>query len=249
MNLSDYDFSNQTPTWCSGCGNFAALLAVKKALLNLNVAPKNAVVVYDIGCGGNMINFLQVCGFAGLHGRSIPVAIGVKQANPKLTVIAQGGDGGLLNEGTNHLVHAARRNDDITVLLFNNFVFALTAGQTSSSTPKGVKTKSTPKGNLYPPLNSLLLAASSGAGFLARVLPSNLNETTKIITEAIKHKGFSLVEMLLPCLIWGEENYSDFLKNNVFYPEKLPQEKNQILNFLAEKKNNLALGILWQENQ
>jgi 2-oxoglutarate/2-oxoacid ferredoxin oxidoreductase subunit beta len=246
MDLSDYTFSSQTPTWCPGCGNYAVLSAVKKSLLELKIAPKDTVVTYDIGCGGNMVNNLSVCGFATLHGRSIPVAVGAKLANPDLTVIAQGGDGGLLNEGANHLIHAAQRNDNITVLLHNNQIFALTAGQTSSATPKNLSTKSTPSGSSCSPLNPLLLASSSGAGFLARAYAFDLEATTKIIKQAISYQGFSLVEIIMPCLIWTKEK-ADKMASQVFYPDNLPQDYGKLLNFLAKKKNNLALGVIWQK--
>ena len=114
-----------------------------------------------------MVNNLNVLGFATLHGRSIPVAVGVKMANPKLTVIAQGGEGGIVTEGGNHLIHAAQRNDDITVILNNNYVFALTTGQTSAATPKGLKTRSTPEGNPFEPLSAIDLAAVAGTCALA----------------------------------------------------------------------------------
>ncbi len=246
MDLADYTFSNQIPTWCPGCPNFAVLSAVKKSLIELNIAPKDTVVTYDIGCGGNMVNFLRVCGFATLHGRSIPVAVGAKKANPNLTVIAQGGDGGLLNEGANHLIHAVQRNDNITALLFNNFVFALTTGQTSSATPLGMRTKSTPKGSFYSPINALFLAAASGEGFLARVFAFDIKKTTKIIKEALIYPGFSLVEVIMPCLIWGGEYDLDFIKSRIFYQKKPFKKKEKLLTFFSRQKKRLPLGVFWQ---
>lgn len=248
MSLADYTFPSQTPTWCPGCGNFAVLSAVKKSLDELKIAPKDTVVTYDIGCGGNMVNNLRVCGFATLHGRSIPVAVGVKKANPNLTVIAQGGDGGLLNEGANHLVHAAQRNDQITVLLFNNLVFALTTGQMSSATPLGMRTKSTPDGNPYKPLNALLLAATSGDGFLARAFAFDLEKMTAIIKEALVYPGFSLVEIVMPCLAWGGSYNISYFQERVFYQKKPFKDKQKLMNFLTkERKNNkLPLGIFWR---
>lgn len=247
MDLANYAFPSQTPTWCPGCGNFAVLSAVKKSLAELNIAPKDTVVTYDIGCGGNMVNNLAVCGFASLHGRSIPVAVGVKAANPALTVIAQGGDGGLLNEGASHLIHAAQRNDNITVLLHNNQVFALTAGQASSTTPKETVTKSTPQGVSYLPLNPLLLGAASGAKFLARVSPFDFDESVGVMKQAITYQGFSLVEIIMPCLIWSTKEETTFLKTKTFFPNDLPKNRGQILDYLAKEENRLALGILWQE--
>ena len=195
----------QIPTWCPGCTNFAVMSCLKNALAKLKIPAKDTVVAYDIGCAGNMFNSLAVNGFAGLHGRSIPLAVGVIMANPKLTVIAQGGDGGILSEGANHLIHAAQRNDNITVMLNNNFVFGLTAGQASSGTPEKFKTRSTPEGNPFPPLSAVDLVAVAGGGFIARTLGSEIQKTTEIMKEAIEYKGFSLVEIVQPCIIWAKE--------------------------------------------
>lgn len=206
MNTKEKQFDTfQEITWCPGCGGYGFLTAVKNALSKAKVEPKGAVVVYDIGCSANAINFLNVCGVAALHGRSIPFAVGVKMANPKLTVIAQGGEGGILTEGGNHLIHTAQRNDDITVLVNNNFVFGLTTGQASAATPKGLKTRSTPQGNPFEALSAVDLALVSGATFVARTYAFDVPKTTEIIYQAISHKGFSLVEIIQPCVIWTKE--------------------------------------------
>jgi len=204
MNISELNTEIE-PTWCPGCGAYGFLAAIKKAITDLKVPPKEVVITYDIGCAANMINNLNVCGFTTLHGRSIPVAVGVKMANPKLTVIAQGGEGGVLTEGGNHLIHAAQRDDDITVLINNNYVFGLTAGQASAATPIGTKTKTTPEGNPYPPISAVDLVAVCGGSFLARTLAMEVEKTASIIGLAIKHKGFSLVEIIQPCVIWAKD--------------------------------------------
>jgi pyruvate/2-oxoacid:ferredoxin oxidoreductase beta subunit len=197
--------TNQEPTWCPGCGAYGFLSALKKAIVENNLEPKEVVMTYDIGCSANMVNFLNVCGFATLHGRSIPVAVGAKMANPELTVIAQGGEGGIVTEGANHLIHVAQRNDDITVIINNNYVFGLTTGQTSAATPKGAKTRSTPFGNPYTPLSAVDLVAVAGGSFIARTLGTNIKATEEILRQAIAHKGFSLVEVIQPCVIWAKE--------------------------------------------
>jgi len=249
MKISDYTYQNKTPTWCPGCGNFFVLQALKKSLMEEEIAPKDTVVTYDIGCGGNMINVLKVCGFATLHGRSIPVAVGAKKANPDLTVLAQGGDGGLLNEGANHLIHAAQRNDDITVLLHNNLVFALTTGQTSYATPKGLKTKSNPhQGNPYYPLSALALAAQAGAGFLARSYAFNVEKTTQIIRAAIQHRGFSLVEIIMPCLIWSKSYDKEYFQNHIFDSHENLANRGQLLSFLTLETEKIPLGIFWNNS-
>lgn len=197
--------TSQEPTWCPGCGAYGFLAAFKKAVSLAKLESKNVVVTYDIGCAGNAINLLPVCGFATLHGRSIPVAVGIKMANPKLSVIAQGGEGGILTEGGNHLIHAAQRNDNITVIINNNFVFALTTGQTSAATPKGARTRSTPEGNPHEPLSAVDLVAISGGGFIARTLAAEIEKTAEIIAQAMEYPGFSLVEIIQPCVIWAKE--------------------------------------------
>lgn len=229
--------TNQEITWCPGCGGFGFLTALKKALAKAEKDPKDVVVTYDIGCSANAINFLNVCGFATLHGRSIPVAVGVKMANPNLTVIAQGGEGGILTEGANHLIHAAQRNDDITVLVNNNFVFGLTTGQTSSGTPKGVKTRTTPEGNPHDPICAVDLALISGATFAARTNAFEIEKTADIIVQAISHKGFSLVEIIQPCVIWTKE----LIKQEGIWVEEPFKDYKEILG--KEK----LWGILYKE--
>ena len=205
MNKEDIFKTDKEVTWCPGCGGYGFLTALKKALGKAKLEPKDVVVAYDIGCSANAINFLNVCGFASLHGRSIPVAVGVKMANPKLTVIAQGGEGGIVTEGANHLIHAAQRNDDITVIINNNYVFGLTTGQASSATPKGLKTRSTPEGNPFDALCAVDLALISGATFVSRTPAFDIVKTAEIIYQAISHKGFSLVEIIQPCVVWTKE--------------------------------------------
>jgi len=197
--------TNQEVTWCPGCGAYGVLAALKKAIVRDRLEPKDIVITYDIGCAANMVNLLNVCGFATLHGRSIPVAVGAKMINPKLTVIAQGGEGGIVTEGANHLIHAAQRNDDITVIINNNFVFGLTTGQASAATPKGVKTRSTPEGNPFEALCAVDLALVSGATFVARTPAFDVEKTTEIIYQAINHQGFSLIEIIQPCVVWTKE--------------------------------------------
>ncbi|MCL5090672.1 MAG: thiamine pyrophosphate-dependent enzyme [Patescibacteria group bacterium] len=228
--------TNQEQTWCPGCGAYAFLAALKKAIALNNLDPKDVVVTYDIGCSANMVNFLNVCGFATLHGRSIPVAVGAKMINPNLTVIAQGGEGGIVTEGANHLIHAAQRNDDIMVIINNNYVFGLTTGQASAATPKGTITRSTPGGNPYEALSAIDLVTVSGGSFIARALASDIKRTTEILSQAINHKGFSLVEIIQPCVIWAKE----LITPEVFWVEKPFTDKQKFIG-----KNNL-FGVLYR---
>jgi len=196
--------NKQIPSWCPGCGTYIVSSALKGVLEELKISSKDVVVSYDIGCSGNMINILESCGVATLHGRSIPFACGVKAVRPDLTVIAQAGDGGLLSEGLNHFIHAIKRNDPITLVVNNNQVFGLTAGQESSATPKGVQARASQNINESEPLNIADLSAASGGNFIARVHENNLSQIKEVLKKAINFDGFSVVEIIQPCKIWAK---------------------------------------------
>jgi len=229
--------SKQIPSWCPGCDNFMVLSALKGVLGDLKLAPKDVVICYDIGCAGNMVNLLDACAVETLHGRSIPVASGVKSARPELTVIAQAGDGGLLNEGLNHFIHAISRDDDITLIVNNNLVFGLTAGQRSSATPQGAVSRSDQGGFAQVPLSVVDLCVASGGRFIARVLASDINQTKTIIKKALDFKGFAVVEIIEPCKIWAK----NFPKTNY----KKVKEPFQSRKNLIGKQN--ITGLLFKE--
>ncbi len=197
--------TNRVPTWCAGCGNFIVKAALEKSLKNLKIKPQNVVVCFDIGCAGNMSDTLDVCTFETLHGRSVAVASGIKTVRPELKVIAQAGDGGLLNEGLNHFIHAVQKDIPITVILNNNFVFALTAGQKSSATPKGETARSSRAKNEIAPLNAIDLALASGARFLARVPEKEISLMRELVEKALGFNGFALIEVIQPCRIWAKD--------------------------------------------
>lgn len=227
------------PTWCAGCGNFAVLSSLKKSIENLEIDPKNLVMCFDIGCGGNMSNLVEACVVETLHGRSIPVAVGIKTANPKLSVVAQAGDGGCLNEGLNHFIHSIRRDDRITLILNNNLVFGLTAGQKSSATPKAVSSQSASDVNEISPLSAVDLAATAGCRFIARVSETDIDLMQKILQEALMFEGFSLVEVIQPCKIWAK----NFPKIDLEVVKKPFSNRTDVIG-----KNNLA-GILYIDPQ
>lgn len=194
------------PTWCPGCANFLIYSGLQKAFEEMRLAAENIVIVYDIGCIGNMADFLKTYGIHSLHGRSIPVAMGVKIVNPKLKVIVLGGDGGIYGEGLNHLIAATRMNIDITVVVANNFLYSLTTGQTSPTTPKGAKTKSTPNGNINIPIDGEKLLKSIDKNVWVKSLSkTNLETAIKVIKEAMGNKGFSLLEFQQECVTFGKQ--------------------------------------------
>lgn len=194
-------------TWCPGCTNFAILSSFKNSLNDLIVEgfnKDNFVMSVGIGCHGKIADFVNINSFTSLHGREVATAEGIKLANPNLTVIAFAGDGDAYAEGIEHLVHVAKRNMNITLFVHNNQVFGLTTGQFTPTSPKGFKGRSTPFGSPEEPFNPLLLMLSAGATFVARAWSMDLEGTKNIMKQAIKHKGFSIVDIIQPCITFAD---------------------------------------------
>jgi 2-oxoglutarate ferredoxin oxidoreductase subunit beta len=239
-------------TWCLGCPNFSILEAVKRAVSELigeGIPRENFVLTCGIGCHGKIVDYLNLNSFYGLHGRCIATAQGIKLANPNLKVIAFVGDGDAYDEGICHLIHAAKRNSDITVLVHDNRNFALTVSQFTATSPKGFKGSSTPKGSIEEPFNPLELTLASGATFIARGYALKIDHLKELIKKAILHKGFSFVEILQPCIT--------FLDNRKFYEEKIYELKNPLSKEEAQikikewdysngEKSKIPIGIFYQ---
>ncbi|MFA5249650.1 MAG: thiamine pyrophosphate-dependent enzyme [Candidatus Paceibacterota bacterium] len=239
-------------TWCPGCGNFGLLAAVKEAvnsLIESGTPKEKIVIVSDIGCNSKIADYLNLNSFYGLHGRSIASAEGVKLANSDLKVLVFLGDGAALDEGISHLIHAAKRNSDINVFLLNNRLFALTTGQFTAVSPKGMKGKSTPEGSVEDPINPLELMMASNATFIARSYALKVQHLKNLIIEAVKHKGFSLVEVLEPCI--------SFFNTMQFYGEKAyeavnedPSSKEKAMALIREwnysEEGRVPLGLFYK---
>lgn len=225
MNIKDLQ-SKENPTWCPGCGDYGILAAVKSALVelssgegygaSLDVRPENTVIVTGIGCGSKINHYVKVYGFEGLHGRPLPVATAVKLCNPSLNVIAIGGDGDGYGLGMGHFIHSARRNLNITYIVEDNQVYGLTTGQTSPTSAKGTKSKSTPFGAIELPANPLALALSAGATFVARGYAGDLPHLTALIAAGVSHRGFALIDVLQPCVTFNNVNTYDFFGKKVY---------------------------------
>ncbi|MFH0777739.1 MAG: thiamine pyrophosphate-dependent enzyme [Candidatus Eisenbacteria bacterium] len=189
-------------TWCPGCGNFAILTSIKtvlKVLVEEGTPVENVVLVSGIGCHAKIVDYVNVNSFYSIHGRVTPAAEGMKIANPNLKVIGFAGDGDAYGEGLEHLLFAAKRNIDITMIIHNNRVYGLTTGQYTPTSPQGFKGKSTPGGSIELPINPLELLLASGAGFVARAYSGNLELMKRVFTAAIAHKGFAIVDVLQVC--------------------------------------------------
>ncbi len=241
-------------TWCPGCLNFSILTAMKQTLVELSAEKKvqrqNIVTVSGIGCHAKIYDYLNLNSFYGLHGRVLPVALGIKLANPKLTVIGFGGDGDTYAEGISHFVHLCRYNPDLTMIVHNNQVFALTTGQATPTTEKGFPSKSTPKGEPNNPLNPIALALVSGAGFVSRGSCLEPDHLKKLIKAAILYPGFAFIDVLQPCLTYHDT--TDFLKKHSYQLNKDGYEFTQALKLVLEydyslnPKSKIPIGIFYQ---
>ena len=226
VTLTMKDFKVDTfPTWCPGCGDFAVLAGVTKALANANRHPKDVAVVSGIGCSSNLPHFLKAYGVHTLHGRSLPVAQGLKLANPEMTVIVTGGDGDGYGIGAGHWLHAMRRNLDITYIVMNNEIYGLTTGQTSPTSLVGHKTKSTPYGNVEMPINPVGIALMAGATFVARGFSGDAKGLASIIQAGIEHKGFSFIDAQSPCVTYNKLNTYDWHRERVYNLQEKGHDK------------------------
>ncbi|MCD4789326.1 MAG: 2-oxoacid:ferredoxin oxidoreductase subunit beta [Bacteroidales bacterium] len=207
--LTKEDFkSDQMVKWCPGCGDHAILSSFQKVLPELGVRKENVVVVSGIGCSSRFPYYVKTYGFHGIHGRAAALASGIKITNPKLNVWMATGDGDSLAIGGNHFIHVLRRNIDINILLFNNRIYGLTKGQYSPTTPTGRKTKSSPHGTIEHPFNVGELAIGAQGTFFARAVDTNPKMITRVMHEAAKHKGTSLIEILQNCVIFYNNVHS-----------------------------------------
>src|SRR6185312_8552898 len=196
--LKDYK-SEVKPTWCPGCGDFGVLNATYRGLAGMKMSPDQTVVVSGIGCSSRFPHFMKTFGFHSVHGRCLPVAQGLKMARPDLAVVAVGGDGDFFSIGIGHLIHAALRNIDITVVVMDNETYGLTKGQTSPTSPQGHVSKSTPYGLLASQFNPIATVLSLNVSFVARGYSAKPKELAALIERGIQHKGFSFIHVLSPC--------------------------------------------------
>jgi 2-oxoglutarate ferredoxin oxidoreductase subunit beta len=233
--------------WCPGCPNFSILKAYKMAFTEMAVPPHEICMVSGIGQAAKLPHYLKCNFFNGLHGRALPVATGIKAANPGLTTIVATGDGDCYGEGGNHFLHALRRNPDITVVVHNNEIYALTKGQASPTTPYGEKRTLQARGVEIPPLNMPAIAILHGCTFVARAFAADVDHLTEILVQAIRHKGLSYVDIIQPCITWGTRPVS-WYKKRVFKLGREYDRSNQreALNTSMAGGEKIPIGILYQ---
>jgi 2-oxoglutarate ferredoxin oxidoreductase subunit beta len=244
------DFRNNIkPNWCPGCGDFSIQAAIQRAAANVGLEPEQLGVVSGIGCSGRISGYINAYGFHGVHGRSLPIAQGLKMANRELTVLAAGGDGDGFAIGMGHTVHAIRRNIDITYIVMDNQIYGLTKGQTSPRSAEGFKTKSTPAGSIESALSPLEVALAAGATFVAQSFSSNLKQLTALIEAGMKHKGFSFINVFSPCVTFNKVNTYDWFKENIVDLEETPDydPSNRVMAMTKiMETNGLLTGLIYQ---
>lgn len=244
--------TEQLPSWCGGCGDFNILFGLKSALVDLQIPAEDVVIVTGIGCGSKTNHFVKTYGFEGLHGRPLPVATGAKLANKDLNVIVVAGDGDSYGIGGNHLIHAMRRNLDITMIVQNNEVYGLTKGQYSPTSPPGFKTPSTPSGSVESPVNPLALALTMGGSYIARGFSYEVMHLKKLIAEGIKHKGFSLIDVFQPCSTYNRVNTIAWYKEHLYKLEDQghnPADREAAWKKALEWGDKIPIGLFLKEER
>lgn len=252
--VSVQDFESDDPiAWCPGCGNFSILKALKKAFVELGKKPHEIAIVSGIGQAPKTPHYLRCNAFNGLHGRTLPVATGIKLANHDLAVLAEGGDGDGYAEGGNHFLHAMRRNIDMTYLVHNNQVYGLTKGQTSPTSGLGFVTKTSPTGSISPQLNPLLLAIASDCSFVARGFAGEVEHLTDLMKDAILHNGFAFIDILQPCVTFNRVNTFKWYSDRVYPVDDGPgyDSSDRITAFTMALQwgDRIPIGVIYRQDR
>jgi 2-oxoglutarate ferredoxin oxidoreductase subunit beta len=246
MSKTVFDMHEADVAWCPGCGNFPILKALKQALAELEIEPTRLVLVSGIGQAAKIPHYVKANVFNGLHGRALPPATAIKAANPGLTVIAESGDGDMYGEGGNHFIHTIRRNPDITNIVHDNMVYGLTKGQASPTSQKGFVTPLQVAGVFLEPFNPLAVAIALDAGFVARAFTGNIEQTTRILKEAIAHKGYALVDILQPCVSFNKLNTHKWFEEHTYYLDDSHDQTDRNEAFKrANETERLPLGVFY----
>ena len=239
--------SSLKPIWCPGCGHYGTLSAIYQGFSVLDIDPSEIVVVSGIGCSGRLPGYLKTYGFHGVHGRALPLATGVKIANPKLTVLVTGGDGDGYSIGSGHILHTARRNVDLTYIVMNNGVYSLTKGQHSPTSSPQLLSKPTRLIPLEDTLNPIAFAIGCDVSFVARVYSYARNELVDLIIQAIQHKGFALIDVLSPCPTFNSVQTNDFYKQNIVPIDPNHDVIDKFQAFaLANETEKIPVGVFYK---
>ena len=244
-------YSGQEPAWCPGCGNFHIQESLKEALAELEMEPHQFTIVSGIGQGAKMPHYLKCHTFNGLHGRTLPVATGVRLANHEMRVIAEAGDGDCYGEGGNHLLHAIRRNINVKLFVHNNQIYGLTKGQASPTTMEGVVTKTQPFGSFSEALNPLALAVALDCSFVARGFAGDGTFLKDLMKEALTHQGFALLDILQPCVTFNKVNTYQWYSERVYRLEESydPFDRIKAFERTLEWGVKIPIGIMYRNKR
>ncbi len=246
------DFAESIPiAWCPGCGNFAILQALRKALVDMELEPHRVLFVSGIGQAPKLPHYTRGNVFNGLHGRTLPAATGAKVANHELTVIGIDGDGGAYGEGVGHLLAAMRRNVDITYMAHNNQVYGLTKGQASPTSDLGFVTKTTPLGAIQP-LNPLALALASDVSFLARGFAGDIEHLSGLLKMGIEYHGFALIDILQPCVSFNRQNTFQWYRERVYKVEEEGHDPTDIMAAFVKAREwgeRIPTGLIYRKER
>jgi 2-oxoglutarate/2-oxoacid ferredoxin oxidoreductase subunit beta len=242
--------SDLKPIWCPGCGDFGVVTAIYRALAAVGRPPHEIAFVSGIGCSSRIPGYTTAYGFNTVHGRALPIAQGIKMANPELLVLVAGGDGDGFSIGGGHVAHVIRRNMDLTYIVMDNQIYGLTKGQLSPTSPRGAKTVSSSYGSIEDPINPLLYVLAYGAGFVAQGAPSDMDGLAKMIEQGIRYPGFALINIQSPCITYGEADAQ--LKAQKSKMRKLqdighdPTNRIRAMELAQEYGRTLHTGIFYQ---
>ncbi len=245
------DYKGQETAWCPGCGNFNILETFKETMVALNIEPHQFTVVSGIGQAAKLPHYTRCNTFNGLHGRSLPVATGIRLANHEMPVIAVAGDGDCYGEGGNHLMHAIRRNINISLFVHNNQIYGLTKGQASPTSTEGIKTKNQPLGVFSEQLNPMSLAVALDCSFVARGFAGDPEHLKVLMMEAIGHKGFALLDILQPCVSFNKINTYKWYRDRVYHidPGHDPFDRTMAFELSLQWGDRIPLGIIYKNKR
>jgi 2-oxoglutarate/2-oxoacid ferredoxin oxidoreductase subunit beta len=242
--------SDLKPIWCPGCGDYGVVTAIYRALVAVGRPPHEIAFVSGIGCSSRIPGYTTAYGFNSVHGRALPIAQGIKMANPNLLVLVAGGDGDGFSIGGGHVAHAIRRNVDLTYIIMDNQVYGLTKGQLSPTSHRGSKTASSTYGSLEDPVNPLLYVLAYGAGFVAQGAPADMDGLAKMIEQGIRYPGFALINIQSPCVTYGEaETQLKLQKGKIRKLSDLghdPTNRIRAMELAQEYGHTLHTGIFYQ---
>ena len=252
--LAAKDFrSSLKPIWCPGCGDYGVVTALYRALAAICRPPHEIAFVSGIGCSSRIPGYTTAYGFNTVHGRALPIAQGIKMANPELLVLVAGGDGDGFSIGGGHVPHAIRRNPDLTYIVMDNQIYGLTKGQVSPTSARGTKTPTSVYGSMEEPVNPLLYTLAYGAGFVAQGVPADMDGLTKILEAAIRYPGFSFVNIQSPCVSFGDpENQAKVQKAKMRKLEAEghdPSNRLRAMELAQDYGKTLYTGIFYRNPQ